>query len=232
MSIWGIIATVLLFIVMANLGQKQNRSEFEINDIETSSIGLGLSCPIDMPLAIGTTWRGITIGESSLIDLNDLYGVIASHVGPSQPLTEYADVYEISLTREVAQSRRIAQGAKTCLINNKIAALYLSVGFDSELPDTDYESWKNKYGEPNIVTWSTSGDWYRRTVIWNSPGVIVDVDIIGSVDEIPAAQVNGVVFFLPLNGDDLASVWPYNQLDVEQPTSDPPAENLKAKNPL
>src|SRR5688500_12215915 len=34
-----------------------------------------LTCPADMPVSEGPTWRTITIGRSSVIDLEEIYGV-------------------------------------------------------------------------------------------------------------------------------------------------------------
>lgn len=229
-AIYGVIVTIILGVTIFIFNNNQNQS----NNIDNPPIvGLGVSCPTNLPSVEGNTWRGITINESRLLDLQNLYGVIASRSEPVQrSSSSFTNVYTISLTRESAETRNIAQGVKVCLLDNKISALYLSVGFDSELPDADYNSWIVRYGNPDIVTWSSSRNWNNRMAIWSAEGVAVDIDIIYLDEDRVTAFVNGVLFFPPTVDNPSLETFPFNWLQQDAPDTTPPIEGLSVENPF
>lgn len=225
--IYGIVVTIILFITIFVSDNNKNQN----NHIDNPPIvGLGVSCPIDLPDAQGVSWRGIIINESHIQELYNLYGVIGNRVLSNSP--HYGDVFTISLTREAAEERRIAQGARVCLLESEISVLYLSVGFDSELPDGHYESWLNRYGNPDVVTWSSSRDWNNRMAIWSVEGVAVDLDIIYLDDNYVNAVVNGVLFFPPTADTSSLEEFPFNWLQQDAPDTSPPTEGLSVENPF
>lgn len=188
-----------------------------------------LSCPEDMPISEGPTWRTITIGRSVLDDIENLYGVrFTLENQPSWVTGSFAPAYGILLTADGARRWGLPQSADLCVIDGKIAALSLLL--DEEFPPGWIIDWVNRYGIPELVAWPALGnDWCWRVIVWPQQGIAVSVYAAAVEDQPGAALVNSVTLFPYAQGDDYLSAWPYTALNRQPPSSTnegcPTAEN-------
>lgn len=240
-AIWGVVATVLLM-------RQPTGTQFPTATLENSVtsestvfyenggpfITFPLACPRDMAVHEGATWRDITIGVSSITDIEDLYGTRFTNE-PQRPWLngDFAAAYSILLTPEGARERKLPQSADLCLVGGKILALSLSLAYDDSLPSSWLQDWISVYGTPELVTWAATGnEWRWRTIVWPQHGIAVEVDVSAVENDQRAALVNSVTFFPYAHGDNYLSQWPYTGLNRQTPTSNNDAGDPTEENPF
>lgn len=223
----GMAIGVFLFSLYYNSAREsiQSRSE-ETESVYYENGGpfptYPLACPADMAVSDGPTWRTITIGRSSLPNIEDLYGVrFTLDNQPAWIAGDFARFYSVLLTAEAADRWELPGSAALCVVGGKIMVLSISVmGNDPELPSNWISEWVELYGVPEIVTWTATGnDWRWRTVVWPQHGVAVDVDVAAVETHPAAALVDSVTFFPYAQGNDYLASWPYTGLNRQPPTS-------------
>jgi len=176
-----------------------------------------LTCPKDMTLRDGLSWRGVTIGYSPLSDVEDVYGVLGYRVDPIEP-GSFAPSYGIDLTVKAARERKLPGSMETCIVDGRVAVLALSGDNDDTAPPS-VPYWIQRFGIPDIVTWSYM-DWSYRDLLWSKVGLALEVridttDLAHHPDQVYAEII---VFFPPSkNAGDLSS-WPYSGLHKIAPT--------------
>lgn len=193
-------------------------------------IRIPLTCPEHLSVRKGLSWRGIELGVSSLDDIQEIYGVIASRTAPLET-GSFAPVYDIALTPRASRERKIPEAMEVCIVNGKVAVLSLS-GDNDELASPSLLYWVQKYGPPNIVTWSFK-DWKYRDLVWSNLGLALEVriDTPDPANKPDQTYVESVIFFPPAqNQNDLLS-WPYLGLREIAPTS-PNDSGFFDKNPF
>lgn len=224
-----IIAVFSIFIVISSFSLQTIAHKETIPTLETTTSfeDLGqfptfpLQCPETLRISDGPTWRTITIGESSLEDVENVYGIrFTMEDQPPWVTDEFVPTFSVLLTSEGAERWKLPQSAHLCMIDGTIMALTLSLGADSEFPDAGIREWLNLYGEPELVTWPATGnDWCWREVVWPQEGLAISVDVSSVLDHPEAALVNSVTLFPYAQGKDYLSHWPYTMLNRTPPTS-------------
>lgn len=178
-----------------------------------------LECPSELEVTDGPTWRSITIGQSTIADVEDLYGVQVVLDMPTL-IGETGNSYYILLTPEAARERHLSQRIDICTVKGKIIAMTLQLGTDEYLPSGWIRDWIQLYGRPEVVSWAAIGnDWRWRVVVWPKHGVAAMVDVQAITNDPNAALVNSVTFFPYAEGKDYLNQWPYSALHFNAPTS-------------
>lgn len=230
-STWGVIATLLLLSrLTAWLPTTTTPTVYYDNGgpFTTSP----LACPANMIVSAGPTWREITIGLSTLQDVENLYGVRAV---PEEPhySGDFGRSFNISLTAEAAQERKISAIIDFCVVDGKVAAFTVPLAYDDTLPTSQIDSWLSRYGRPELVTWVATGNtWEYRTLIWPGEGIALDVNVSLVEQEPHLAWVGSITFFPYAQGDNYLGQWPYTGLNRQAPTSNNDAGNPTEENPF
>jgi hypothetical protein len=178
-----------------------------------------LTCPANLVLREGLSWRGITIGRSTSDELNEVYGVIASRVEPIEK-GNFAPIYSITLTSKASRERKLAASMEACFIGWKVAVLALS-GDSDEFATPTVQYWIAQYGIPDIITWSYS-DWGYRTLVWPKVGLALEVrldDRLLDLKNYPyTIYAETIIFFPPISRVEDLLGWPYSGLIQTLPT--------------
>jgi hypothetical protein len=158
----------------------------------------------------GGTWRGITIGESTIEDayilmaeLSDGYTII------DKPADEGIGFYHDSF-RE-AYEKDIPASVLFCTQDNVITALDYSPRFlVGKEPTVFLDDFVGEYGVPDAVTWANSST--SRVVFWFEEGIAASVAITETY-----GSVFRIVYipYQPVEGYELR--WPFNQTQPEPP---------------
>jgi hypothetical protein len=211
-GLWGAIATFLLVSQQSDNVSTNNTQEM------TAETNIFPSCSPDMALKLGPKWRNIVVGETHIMEIEQLYGVSFSRVEfPYDPSTNR---FFVNLTMDAANERELARYAEVCVVNTRIALLHLSVDSDAELPPSFLSAWVRLYGIPDLVTWGTTGnDWQLRTIAWPKAGIILHVDAGPTINDPRVALVKSVTLAPFSTNDNFLSEWPYSNLPTEPPTS-------------
>jgi hypothetical protein len=162
----------------------------------------GLFCS-DAEMGPGPTWRGITIGESTLQQLQALM------VGLSDNYT-FTDrgprgVIFSLFSRKEALEKHIPSNLVACIENEVVVAL--SANDVEETPSLFLDDLIAELGTPDAVTWGNSST--SRVVFWFEEGIAVSVLIV----EPFGAVIFPVYFpFQPVDGYE--SRWPFNRTRI------------------
>jgi hypothetical protein len=146
---------------------------------------IGLVCS-DSEIALGPTWRNMTIGVSTLEEFEAQYGKTNLHYDMQQLDREG---YTISL----------------CVKKNIITAI--KVG--SDLPYLD--DYVAIYGAPDAVTYSQVAS---RVLFWFEEGIAVDV-YINTANPDYYGLVSFVIYFPYQETEGYKTRWPYNHTFIE-----------------
>jgi hypothetical protein len=147
------------------------------------SFPAGLVCS-EAESGLGPTWRNITIGESSLSDIETQYG----------ESFEWNDMLRIS-------DFDYGWDIFLCVKDDVITAI--KVG--SEL--AYLEDYLALYGEPDAVTWS---DDVSRVVFWFDEGIAVDIYVNTTVPDY-YGTVSYVIYFPYQDMEGYETRWPYQE---------------------
>lgn len=180
-----------------------------------------LYCP-HVISGVGGTWRGITIGKSTLEDVYILMAELSdSYIIIDEPADE-GILFDHPSNREAYEMDIPAQ-LLVCNQENTVTALqYLEgVALGSE-PKLFLDDLVAEYGVPDMVTWDNTS--ISRSVFWFEAGVAADVLVTE-----PFGSVISVVYFpfQPVKGYE--DRWPFNQtrtkpLEHPEGGKQPPSE--------
>lgn len=176
-----------------------------------------LACPWKMVAGEGPTWRGVTIGKSSMADLEELYGVRFAQL-PPRYAGNFAPTFYINLVSKTAEQRKMSQVAQACPdVNGKIAVLELSLAYDENFPSGWLHDWVWQYGVPEITTW-IGNEWDFRIALWPKQGFALAVDVQSTDLDPKVAAVNSIYYYPFVTDDQYMSRWPFSGLRKEAPT--------------
>lgn len=132
----------------------------------------GMYCN-EIELGLGSSWHGITIGESTLDEfeqqlfaLSDEYSIIERPNPASLGI-----VY--SVPTEIALENQIPRAVTICTIDNIIASIRVSNTVYPAQPSIFIDDWIANLGTPDAVTWG--GSEFSRVVFWFQEGIALDV---------------------------------------------------------
>jgi hypothetical protein len=172
-----------------------------------------LTCPANLSVRKGLSWRGITIGQSSLAELEEVYGVIASRIEPLEK-GDFAPIYSITLTGKASRERNLASSMETCVVGGRVTVLALA-GDNDKFATPTVQYWIEQYGVPDIITWSQI-DWGHRTLVWPKVGLALEVSLGDRVVDLKSnpyqIYAETIVFFPPIVKEADLSGWPYSGL--------------------
>jgi hypothetical protein len=178
------------------------------------------NCPQNIEVSPGASWRNITIGQSGLFDIEELFGIRFAYVVSLGSGQIYMNSLYVHLTDERAYREGLPTYTEVCVIEGKLATIRLVPDADSETPSALLYEWIQQYGKPDIVTWVSSGnDWCWRSIAWPDKGIILTVDAGSTINAPTLGLVSSVMFAPFLVSDDPLSLWPYSALATEPPTS-------------
>jgi hypothetical protein len=146
----------------------------------------------------GLSWRGLTIGRSTLADVQaevDDHGIWDTKFGN----------FHFPAARDPEDNALL--GLETCFTGTVLKALNTTslAGFPPNLAE-----WVKVYGEPDLVTWDR--DYFSRSLVWSSEGLL-------AVIYVPTEETLNIVLFPPLSYRDPASSWLGEALPQTGPTS-------------
>jgi hypothetical protein len=156
------------------------------------------------PSAIGPTWLGITIGESTLTDLENLLAVLSNN---------YWIGYEVDSVNILLDDRELAADSPGrvdfCLYGDRIYVLGFYYGHSVHPNLFDFLA---EYGEPDAVTWSYNPD-ATRVVFWFEEGIAAEVVILpDDPDYDPVyGRITHLTLFPYQKVEGYENRWPYNR---------------------
>jgi hypothetical protein len=163
-----------------------------------------LFCADVEPIDLGSTWKSIVIGESSLAELQVYLDSLGNYS------IQVVDDQEVGFWLEppvTILDERAPEGVGACLNENVVTVLQL---YTSPVDETAYiENFVAMYGIPDTVTW-TSND-VLRLAFWFGKGVAVEA-YIGESDY---GRIATVTYFPIQERDDYQNRWPYNRTRSE-----------------
>lgn len=173
-------------------------------------------CPQNVEIKSGPTWRNITVGQSTLFDIEQLFGIRFTNVITFQPERVYRNRFYVRLLDERAYKEELPTYVEVCLIEGKIATIHLAPDADSGTLSGPLSEWVQLYGLPKYVTWDATGNNLRwRTVVWPDKGIILHVDVSPTINDPTIALVTSVTFAPFATSDNFLSKWPYSNLPTE-----------------
>jgi hypothetical protein len=175
------------------------RVESQDHDLHIVGV-LPLDCSCLTSVTRGLSWKGLTIGESTLADVQSVLETEGVQ-SPQDGAWWFEDLHE----------PRVWFNAEACFVDEKLSILY--IGLDTT--DRMYlDEMFDEYGDPNRITWGQSyeTEWY----IWSEKGVAILVSKgIGL----------GFSFFMfsPIPSEALEGSWVMATLPQQEATPEPPA---------
>lgn len=143
----------------------------------------------------GPSWSGLTIGISSLEDVNNRFAPSQGEWDTQRGNYSFLNTYS---SRDDTWSF-----VQTCFTGNTLSAMHIVGSEDLERP---LSSWLDEYSNPNLVTWG--GDYGTRSLVWASEGLLVVIDLYSDYSAY-------AVLFSPLSRQELASSWVVAELPTE-----------------
>lgn len=184
-----------------------------------------LRCPVNLA-GQGPTWKTITIGQSSVQDLEALYAPYGSIVVTGTPFPpvlpypegEYALNYKIQVDRSKFQPQLgLPSYVEACVVNNKIAALTVYTWDDSNAPHF-IEQLISLLGRPAVLSWHED-DQDTRLLHWPTEGISAEISYYKAVY---------YIYYYPFRRANYRELWPINALlntpPILYPNPDPTLE--------
>lgn len=163
-----------------------------------------LSCDqIEGVSGLGPTWESITIGQSTVTDLENYFASLGTYTKDF-----FEDGRFIYVTREKDWLDRT--GVTGCAIDNIIVALQFRTATPFNLRD-----FMVRYGIPDAQTWSSNSP-YEAVVFWFEHGIALQVstgiDDYGiHIDSPFYGDVSHITYFPYQSADRYETRWPYNR---------------------
>lgn len=185
--------------------------------MDTRPFPNGMYCN-EIAKALGSSWRGITVGESFLSDFEQqLFSLSEEYSVTERPNpTNLGILY--SVPTEIAVERQIPRAVTICVTDDIITSLRVSnTGFPE--PSVFIDDWIINLGTPDVVTWGASS--LSRVVFWFEEGIALDVFVgepeygaVFSTVYLPYQDVEGYENRFPYNRTTLK---PFAEDVVRQP---------------
>jgi hypothetical protein len=167
---------------------------------------IGMFCNEIEP-GLGSSWRGITIGESTLdefeqalFELSEEYAIV-ERPNPANRGILY------SVPSDIAEENQLPRSVIVCSMDDIVYSLRVS---NPAFPEPSFflDDWIAKLGEPDVVTWST--DMTTRVVFWFQEGIALDV----FVGEPEYGAIFSTVYFPYQDSEGYADRFPYNRTAI------------------
>lgn len=192
--------TILLFVGFFSL---------IVNHTISVAIVFDNDCPQDLEISLGASWRGIRIGESSLFDIEEIFGIRFAFVVSLASEKINRNNYYLHLLDDRAYREGLPTYIEVCIINGSLASIRLTPDADHETPSSFLHDWIQVYGIPEFVTWDATGNsWRWREVAWPEKGIILTVDTSLTTYDPVLALVNTVTFAPFINDSNPLDFWP------------------------
>ena len=159
-----------------------------------------LDCSCINSVSSGPSWCGLTIGSSTLEDVQSVLGAEGVHDSQDDSWDFWQLEGKIDWNR-----------AEACFVDEKLSALY--VGVDLDLYRLTLEQIIAKYGTPERVTWG--GSYQNRAFIWPEQGMLIFISVSG---EHPGGSI---LLYSPIPSDALETSWLLTSLP-DGPVGSPP----------
>jgi len=162
-----------------------------------------LDCRYVPDVALGPTWNELTIGLSTLQDVD-------SALSPVQGIWhEHGQYWEyLKPVSDAAQSEWYLVVA--CLKEDQLSALQIFPMINSGFPGT-LDEWLVAYDKPDRVTWGDHLD--SRSLIWAEDGLLVVVYYAATKQRI---ETSSIILFSPIQQNELENSWLLNSLPTKQ----------------
>lgn len=202
MAVVGIIGIILVVPVKSGYAESASRLLLSPSPVPTlffpDPLGLGFlfACPDEIVIGPGPTWQGITIGVTTIQELETIFGEPA----------------EVTIMYSTTVSSQFVYGDKVggCVQNEIIVTLRRG----RQMPYlADYVA---IYGIPDAVTWTPTYD--SRVVFWFDEGLAVEV-LTATIDRThPSWGWVSRTFYFPFQEvTGYEQRWPYNATKPEMP---------------
>jgi hypothetical protein len=156
---------------------------------------------------VGPTWSGITIGQSTLTDVENLLSTLSD---------EYVFIDDDDFnTRFViwglGQAVDIPFAVRLCLKENKIQALSLTYDASVSHSRPYLSDLVAQLGEPNAITWADNPA--SRVVFWFEEGFAAEVTVLPNEPSYQPifGRVDSEIYFPYQEAEGYENRWPYNQ---------------------
>ncbi|MEP7286497.1 MAG: hypothetical protein ABI947_12085, partial [Chloroflexota bacterium] len=118
-----------------------------------------------------------------------------------------------TLTDKAARDRKLPMSVEVCVVHGRIAVLALSGDNNDETVPFSVKYWVQRFGPPNIVTWSYM-DWTYRNLIWSKIGLALEARIeTNNLSRDPdQVYAEAIIYFPPAQSAGDLSSWPFSGL--------------------
>lgn len=164
-------------------------------------------CSCIISVKSGPSWQNLTIGESSLEDVQSILGVEGTQ-SPQDNSWNFRDAHEAVTWYK----------AEACFVEQKLAALYIAR--DPNIGTMDLDQILDQFGKPNRVTWGP--DFNLRALIWPEQGMLVFVPLAG-------LKGGPILLFSPMPSNVLETSWLIDSLP-EGPIGSPAEDETYGEN--
>jgi hypothetical protein len=192
-----------LVLVGAQEGETPLVTATPILDIYAFPTGLFCS-KIDMNGEVAPVWGEIQIGKSSIDDLHT-YVTTLSNLYQTEGIKVDRISYFISPSR-LAEQQQVPTRLTACVIDGVVWLVQVSMYYDNN-PYT-LVAFVQKYGLPDVVTWSESPQ--TRLVFWFEFGIMAEVNIDKSRDILSYEDILSIVYFPVQDIDGFQNRYPFN----------------------
>lgn len=160
----------------------------------------------------GPSWLGITIGLSSLEDVEQLI----STFGDDEYVFIDDDNYDIRFVASnlIRDESQFPSSVRLCLERNVIQVL--AVGYSNGLlaPRPNLSDFMAQFGTPDAITWTDNPA--SRIAFWFEHGIAAEVTVISNNPDDPHLEptfgrVEVEIYFPHQETDGYENRWPYNQ---------------------
>jgi hypothetical protein len=157
---------------------------------------------------IGPSWSGITIGESTLGDVEQLLSSLSDDY---VFIRENANNARFVIFELSQRKPDIPSSVYLCLIEDVVVVLAVTYNFGLTVPRPNLSDLLLEFGEPDTITWTDNPA--TRVVFWFEQGFASVLTILpNEIGYEPTfGRVNTEIYFPYQEAEDYESRWPYNQ---------------------
>lgn len=158
--------------------------------------------------SIGPMWLGITIGQSTLEDVEQLLSTLDYDyvfIGNDDYNTRFLN------SEFIQHEPGIPSAIRLCLVKNEVQVLAVSFNVDLSVPRPVLSDLVAQFGEPDTVTWTENPA--TRVVFWFEQGMAFEVAVLPNKPSYQPTfgRVVTEIYFPYQEIDGYESRWPYNQ---------------------
>jgi hypothetical protein len=206
----------LLFGVLWNTQSIQTTQEFAPTPVDSDDLRVfpsNLVCDRREVTRsdIGPSWMGITIGQSTLADVERLLSTLSDDYSLIDEDTNNIRFIIFELSQRESD---IPSAVRLCLVESVVVVLAATYNADLTAPTTKLSDLIVEFGEPDTITWTDSSA--TRVVFWFEQGFSAEVNVLPNDPNYPQLQptfgrVLRQIYFPYQEAADYENRWPYNQ---------------------